>query len=181
MPDHRACDPSPGAANSAFPPLQHANGGKEMAMGRDVHPPDEVHRCRRFFPPRAIEGRARRAATAVKGEGTMHRMAVRAACLATGVLISVWCAASPWAGTTGKLTGKVTNEKNEPLAGVNLRIEGQRLGALSDDQGNFVIIGIPAGNQMVRANLLGYAAFVAEKVGIQPDFTTEPNFTKKTE
>ena len=34
---------------------------------------------------------------------------------------------------------------------------------------------------MVRANLLGYAAFVAEKVGIQPDFTTELNITLKTE
>src|SRR5207249_12071576 len=87
----------------------------------------------------------------------------------------------PWAGTTGKLTGKVTNEKGEPLAGVNIRIEGQRLGALSDDKGEYFIIGIPGGNQVVRANLLGYAAFVADKVGIQPDFTTELNITLTTE
>ena len=111
----------------------------------------------------------------------MHRTAVRAAGLVTGALISVLWLASSWAGTTGKLTGKVTNEKGEPLAGVNIRIEGQRLGALSDDKGEYFIIGIPGGNQVVRANLLGYAAFVADKVGIQPDFTTELNITLKTE
>ena len=49
------------------------------------------------------------------------------------------------AGTTGKLSGKVVNEKKEPLPGVNIRIEGQRLGAVSDDQGNYFIIGIPGG------------------------------------
>src|SRR5437016_366666 len=117
----------------------------------------------------------------MKGDGTMHRTAVRAAGLVTGALISVLWLASSWAGTTGKLTGKVTNEKGEPLAGVNIRIEGQRLGALSDDKGEYFIIGIPGGNQVVRANLLGYAAFVADKVGIQPDFTTELNITLKTE
>jgi outer membrane receptor protein involved in Fe transport len=85
------------------------------------------------------------------------------------------------AGTTGKLSGKVRNEKKEPLAGVNIRIEGQRLGAITDENGEYVIIGIPAGPQVVRANLLGYAAYVANGVQIVADFSTTLNVELRTE
>ena len=85
------------------------------------------------------------------------------------------------AGTTGKLSGKVINEKKEPLAGVNIRIEGQRLGAITDDEGSYFIIGIPAGTYSVRMNLLGMGAYVATNVQISPDFTTTVNATLRTE
>ena len=102
------------------------------------------------------------------------------------VLPAVLCVAaltfgSAYAGTTGKLTGKVRNEKKEPLAGVNVRVEGQRLGAVTDENGDYTILGIPGGMQIIRANLLGYAPFVAEKVNIAPDFTTTLNIELKTE
>ncbi len=90
-------------------------------------------------------------------------------------------AAHALAGTTGKLSGRVVSDKKEPLGGVNIRIEGQRLGAISDDQGNYFIIGIPGGVYTVRANLLGYAPYVAENVTIAPDFTTELDLSMKTE
>ena len=86
-----------------------------------------------------------------------------------------------WSGTTGKLTGLVKNEKGQPLTGVNIRLEGLRIGALSDETGRFLIIGIPAGEYPVRANLLGHAAYLADHVSIQPDFTTELNIELKTE
>ena len=85
------------------------------------------------------------------------------------------------AGTTGKLTGKVTNDKKEPLPGVNVTIEGQRLGAITDDQGNYVIIGVPAGEVTVHANIMGSAPFTGEKVTITADFTTEFNIVMRTE
>src|SRR5881628_276204 len=68
------------------------------------------------------------------------------------------------AGTTGKLAGTVRGEKKEPLAGVNIRVEGLRLGTVSDEKGEYFILGVPAGVYVVRANLMGYAPFVAEKV-----------------
>src|SRR5437667_8684612 len=117
----------------------------------------------------------------MKGDGTMHRTAVRAAGLVTGALISVLWLASSWAGTTGKLTGKVTNEKKEPLAGVNIRVEGQRLGAVSDDKGEYFILSVPGGSYTVRANLLGQAPFVAQGVEIRPDFTTSLDIVMRTE
>jgi outer membrane receptor protein involved in Fe transport len=85
------------------------------------------------------------------------------------------------AGTTGKLSGRVTNEKKEPLTGANVRIEGQRLGAISDDEGNYFVLGVPAGAYTVRVNLLGHAPLVVDNVQIKPDFTTEQNFTLRTE
>lgn len=85
------------------------------------------------------------------------------------------------AGTTGKLSGRVVNEKKEPLSGVNVRIDGQRLGAITDDDGNYFIIGIPAGHYVVRMNLVGYAPFVAERVEVSPDFTTSQDAQMRTE
>ncbi len=85
------------------------------------------------------------------------------------------------AGTTGKLTGVVKNEKGQPVVGANIRIEGLRVGALSDDDGRFLLLGIPAGEYPVRANLLGYSPYLAQHVAITPDFTTELNISLNTE
>jgi outer membrane receptor protein involved in Fe transport len=73
------------------------------------------------------------------------------------------------------------DEKKQPLAGVNVRLEGLHLGAASDESGNYFIIGIPAGAYVVRANLLGQAPYVADNVQIAPDFTTTLNVTMRTE
>ena len=86
-----------------------------------------------------------------------------------------------WSGTTGKLTGLVKNEKGQPLVGANIRFEGLHIGALSDDEGRFLMIGIPAGEYVVRANLIGHAAYLVEHVVIKPDFTTELKIELRTE
>jgi outer membrane receptor protein involved in Fe transport len=85
------------------------------------------------------------------------------------------------AGTTGKLMGRVLNDKKEPLAGVNVRIDGQRLGAITDDSGNYFIIGIPAGHYTIRMNLVGYGAYSADGVTVSADFTTTLNATMRIE
>lgn len=85
------------------------------------------------------------------------------------------------AGTTGKLTGLIKSDKGQPIAGANVRIEGLRIGALSDDEGRFLMIGIPAGEYGVRVNMMGFGGYLAEHVSIKPDFTTELNVQLKTE
>jgi outer membrane receptor protein involved in Fe transport len=85
------------------------------------------------------------------------------------------------AGTTGKLSGVVRNERKEPVAGANIRIEGQRLGAMTDEKGAYFILGVPAGEHIVRVNMLGHAPYVAQHVMITPDFTTELDINLKTE
>ncbi len=100
---------------------------------------------------------------------------------ATALGILLLLAPAAWAGTTGKLSGLVLNEKKEPLPGVNIRIEGQRLGAMSDSRGSYFILGIPGGHYVVRANLVGHTAFAAQNVQITPDFTTSLDITLRTE
>ena len=99
----------------------------------------------------------------------------------TAVAVGLALALPALAGTTGKLTGRVTDDKKQPLAGVNIRIEGQRLGAITDDAGEYFIIGIPGGRHVVRINLIGYAPFTAENVEITPDFSTTLDAVLKTE
>src|SRR5439155_25896107 len=67
------------------------------------------------------------------------------------------------------------------LAGVNVGVEGQRLGGITDDQGTYFIIGIPGGRYIVRMNLIGFAPYAAENVEITPDFSTTLDATLRTE
>src|SRR5262245_6974561 len=85
------------------------------------------------------------------------------------------------ADVTGKLSGRVVDDKGAPLVGVNIRIEGQRLGAISDEKGDYFILAIPAGTYRVIANRMDLAPFSAENVTISPDFTTNLNVTMRTQ
>jgi len=111
----------------------------------------------------------------------MSRNAIRTICLAALAAAVVLLAPPARAGTSGKLVGRVMDERKQPLAGVNIRLEGLRLGTVSDDAGNYFIIGIPAGTYTVRANLLGQAPYAADNVQLAPDFTTTLNMVMRTE
>ena len=97
------------------------------------------------------------------------------------VAVAVALALPAFAGTTGKLTGRITDDKKQPLAGVNVRIEGQRLGGITDDQGEYFIIGIPGGRYSLRMNLIGYGPYLVENAEVTPDFSTTVNAVLKTE
>src|SRR5689334_5213323 len=107
----------------------------------------------------------------LKGEHGMPR-STRRGRWSIAAAIALAMALPAFAGTTGKLTGRVTDDKKQPLAGVNVRVEGQRLGGITDDQGNYFIIGVLGGKYQIKMDLIGYAPFVAENVEITPDFTT---------
>ncbi|TAK56194.1 MAG: carboxypeptidase regulatory-like domain-containing protein, partial [Bacteroidetes bacterium] len=50
------------------------------------------------------------------------------------------------AGNDGKIIGRVTDEKGEPLVGVNVLVVGTTRGASTDPDGKYVIIGVPIGS-----------------------------------
>jgi outer membrane receptor protein involved in Fe transport len=57
-----------------------------------------------------------------------------------------------------RITGRVTEaSSNHPLAGVSVTLEGTRAGATTDSAGFFRINRAPAGNQILRAQHIGYA------------------------
>jgi hypothetical protein len=81
------------------------------------------------------------------------------------------------AGTTGKLSGRVTNQKKEPLTGVNVIVIGAPLGGLTDDQGRYMILNIPSGRIRVKAGLIGHTPVIVQDVEINADNTTRLDVT----
>src|SRR5436190_9811142 len=87
-------------------------------------------------------------------------------------LCACLAASSAWAGTTGRLAGRVLDAKKQPLPGVTVAMIGVQLGAITDESGQFTILNIPAGSYSVRAALLGYRAITTTNVLVSADETT---------
>ncbi len=80
------------------------------------------------------------------------RMRVR---ILIGLLVGVVATALP---LQGQVTGTVTSaEAGEPLATVQVSIEGTGIGGLTDEQGRYLLINVPAGPQVVLYQYLGFA------------------------
>lgn len=94
------------------------------------------------------------------------------------LLILILPSMSLFAGTTGKLSGQVTDEKTgEPLPFVNITIEGTNLGAATDIDGKYVILNISPGKYNVKFQYLGYQTKVIKNVSISIDLTTKVDVT----
>ena len=60
---------------------------------------------------------------------------------------------------TGTINGRVIDAATQaPVADVAVVVEGTRRGAVSQADGSFVIVGVPAGSQTVRARRIGFNA-----------------------
>ena len=82
-----------------------------------------------------------------------------------------------FAGTTGKISGTITDASNgEPLIGANVIIVGTSLGAAAGVDGNFVILNIPPGDYDVKISSVGYKSVLIEDVNIVVDRTTDISF-----
>ncbi|OGU82144.1 MAG: hypothetical protein A2W11_07445 [Ignavibacteria bacterium RBG_16_35_7] len=82
-----------------------------------------------------------------------------------------------FAGTTGKIAGKVTDQKTgEPLPFVNIILEETNFGAATDIDGNYVILNIPPGKYNLKAQYIGYQAVVVENISVSIDLTTTIDF-----
>ena len=79
------------------------------------------------------------------------------------------------AQTAGKLKGKVTDIKGEPLVGANVLISGTNLGSATDLDGYYTILNVRAGTYSVEFRYIGYQSKNVEGVRIVPDQTTEIN------
>jgi outer membrane receptor protein involved in Fe transport len=82
-----------------------------------------------------------------------------------------------FAGTTGKIAGKITDKSTgEALPGVNIIIVGTTMGASADFDGEYFIINIPPGEYEVKASMIGYSSFTFQKVRVSVDQTTKIDF-----
>ncbi len=91
--------------------------------------------------------------------------------------IMLICWSNTFAGTTGKISGRVIDaETKEPLYGVNVVLVGTNYGAATDMDGEFYMINLPPGQYTIKATMIGYNPQIIEKVRVQVDLTTKIDF-----
>ena len=81
------------------------------------------------------------------------------------------------AQNTGTIRGRVTESKsNLPLAGVQISVDGTRLGTQSSTDGSYTITGVPTGQQTLTARRVGYSPQKAT-LSVGTGATNTHNFT----
>ncbi|MCX6155285.1 MAG: TonB-dependent receptor [Candidatus Kapabacteria bacterium] len=79
--------------------------------------------------------------------------------------------------TTGIISGEVRDaETKQPLSSVTIKVEGTKLGAISNKQGYFVIKDVPAGAYNLKANLNGYQNSVMTDITVSVARNITVNF-----
>ncbi len=99
------------------------------------------------------------------------------------LILVALCGASPVSAQSvaGKLTGKVTDaETGEPLIRASVRVEGTKIGAVTDLEGNYTILNVPVGVYRVRASYIGYTDVTVDGVKITSNLTTRLDFSLST-
>ena len=89
----------------------------------------------------------------------------RIASLIVFALLALVPAAS--AQQTGRITGTVTGQDGQPINGAYVSVVGTRYGAVSGNDGRFVISGVPAGNYSVRVTHLSYKRVDVADIAVQ--------------
>lgn len=80
------------------------------------------------------------------------------------------------AGVTGKVKGIVKDgTTNQPIPGVNVMLVGTQIGAATDENGEFIIIGINPGKYSVKFSMIGYKDLIVNDVTVMTDLTTALN------
>ena len=110
----------------------------------------------------------------------MNHGGVRSAAgVATLVLSLIAPLSGARAGTTGKLSGTVQDPDKQPLTGVNVAVPAARTGAITRDDGSYVILNVPAGQYDVRVSLMGYQSVLVQGVVVSADNSTALDVTLK--
>ncbi|MBN2425906.1 MAG: TonB-dependent receptor [Calditrichaceae bacterium] len=82
-----------------------------------------------------------------------------------------------FAGTSGKIAGKVTDKGNgQSLPGVNVILEGTTLGATTDLDGYYVILNVPPGKYDLTVQYVGYQEQRLIGISVSIDLTTKLDF-----
>ncbi len=82
------------------------------------------------------------------------------------------------AAITGKMSGKVIDEETgEPLPGVAVSVVGTRMGALSDENGEYIILNVPVSTYTIKASLIGFAEVEVSDVAVSAELTSYTDFS----
>ncbi|MFA6455355.1 MAG: TonB-dependent receptor [Bacteroidota bacterium] len=92
------------------------------------------------------------------------------------VVLLVLFPAILFGGVTGKIKGRaIDKSSSEPLIAATVAVVGTHYGTITDANGEYFILNIPAGNYQVRFSYLGYQTVTVTDVIVSPDLSTEIN------
>jgi len=110
--------------------------------------------------------------TFIMNFSTLRRIRPLAGALA--LLVLVWTP-DVLAGTTGKISGRVLDQKKEAIPSANVVVVGTTLGAVTDLDGYYSILNIPPGRYDVQFRLVGFRRFTVTGVDVSVNNTTKVN------
>ncbi len=93
-------------------------------------------------------------------------------------LISFFIYQVNYAGmASGKLVGRVTNAATkEPLIGATVQIVGREQGAVTDLEGDYLILNLSPGRYSVKVSVVGFKSMIKTEIDISINHTTTVNF-----
>ncbi|HEY5533753.1 MAG TPA: TonB-dependent receptor [Ignavibacteria bacterium] len=92
-----------------------------------------------------------------------------------------FCSTEIFAQSTGSIGGLIVDAKdNSPLAGATVKIVGTNQGAITNDNGDYVILNVDVGTYDVEASYVGYDKKIQTGVRVSVDMKTKVNFELAT-
>lgn len=76
---------------------------------------------------------------------------------------------------TGKVAGHIVDESNQPVPYANVIVLGTKRGTMSDEDGNFVLPGVPVGTVQIKVQALGHPEMV-QTAQVNAGITTQLDF-----
>ncbi len=104
---------------------------------------------------------------------TPHR--VGASSLVAAALLLNGAISTLRAQDTGTITGRVTAVTGQSLSSAQLSIPGTGIGGLSNEQGRYILLNVPAGQHILRVQLIGYGT-LEKTVTVQGGGQVTANF-----
>ena len=99
----------------------------------------------------------------------------------SALLVSMLCTGGRLlAQQTGTITGRVTSDAGQNLAGAQVHLTGTALGALTGEDGKFTIANVPAAQYRLRAQMIGHRP-VEVPITVTAGRTTTQDFSLKAQ
>ena len=87
-----------------------------------------------------------------------------------------------YAQTSGSIGGRVIDANDRsPLIGATVKVDGTSLGAVTDDNGEFIILNVDVGTYSVTASYIGYTDQRVNELKVSVDQRTSVSFELKPE
>ncbi len=86
-----------------------------------------------------------------------------------------------YSGTSGKISGIITDNEKNPLIGVNIYIENTTIGGSTNEDGYYAILNIPPGIYTLKVSYIGYSTVRLTDVHVSIDLTSYNDITMNQE